>query len=95
MDIGDNHLWWLGRNVGMEGLIMNQSAFPWMVDDGKTVTGNKGMTLRDYFAAEAMKPLTQSFLDKDMDMLDPNGWMDGLAMDAYSMADAMMKAREA
>jgi hypothetical protein len=52
------------------------------------------MTLRDYFAAEAMKPLTQSFLDKDMDMLDPNGWMDGLAMDAYSMADAMLKARE-
>ena len=22
MDIGDHHLWWLGRNVGMEGLTM-------------------------------------------------------------------------
>jgi hypothetical protein len=51
------------------------------------------MTMRDYFAAEAMKPLTQSFLNEHLDMLDPNGWMDGLAMDAYSMADAMMKAR--
>jgi hypothetical protein len=69
---------------------MNEPAFP----TGTGVTPYKsGMTLRDYFAAEAMKPLTQSFLDKDMDMLDPNGWMDGLAMDAYSMADAMLKAR--
>lgn len=51
------------------------------------------MTLRDYFAARAIQPLMQSFLDKDMDTLDPMGWMDGLAMDAYSMADAMMKAR--
>jgi hypothetical protein len=70
---------------------MTEPAFP----TGTGVTPYKsGMTLRDYFAAEAMKPLTQSFLDKDMDMLDPNGWMDGLAMDAYSMADAMLKARE-
>jgi hypothetical protein len=22
MDIGDHHLWWLGRSLGMEGLIM-------------------------------------------------------------------------
>ncbi len=71
---------------------MNQSAFP---ISGSQYRHTEGMTLRDYFAAEAMKPLTQSFLDKDMDMLDPNGWMDGLAMDAYSMADAMLKAREA
>ena len=56
---------------------------------------NYGISKRDYFAAEAMKPLIQSFLDKDLDMTDPDGWMDGLAMDAYSMADAMLKAREA
>jgi hypothetical protein len=53
-----------------------------------------GMTLRDYFAAKAMQSLVSSFLNKDMDTLDPHGWMDGLAMDAYSMADAMLKARE-
>jgi hypothetical protein len=65
---------------------LKQQAFP---DDG-----HFGISIRDYFAAEAMKPLIQNFLDKDMDLLDPNGWMDGLAMDAYSMADAMLKARE-
>jgi len=53
-----------------------------------------GMSLRDYYAAKALQPLMQSFLDKELDTLDPHGWMDGLAMDAYSMADAMLKARE-
>jgi hypothetical protein len=52
-----------------------------------------GMTLRDYFAAKAIPTLIGNFLSKDLDLTDPNGWMDGLAMDAYSMADAMMKAR--
>ena len=53
-----------------------------------------GMSLRDYLAARALTPLIHNFLDKELDTLDPNGWMDGLAMDAYSMADAMLKARE-
>jgi hypothetical protein len=52
-----------------------------------------GMLLRDYFAAQAMPALMASFLAKDLDLLDPHDWMDGLAMDAYSMADAMMKQR--
>lgn len=54
---------------------------------------HRGMSLRDYFAAEAMKPLMQTFLSANADLQDPFGWMDGLAMDAYSMADAMLKAR--
>ena len=69
---------------------MNQSAFPWMVDDGKTVTGNKGMTLRDYFAAKAM----QEFLDEVSSQSD-QVWFDPIAKNAYRMADAMLKAREA
>ena len=52
-----------------------------------------GMLLRDYFAAAALPAMITSFLDKDLDMTDPHGWMEGLAMDAYSMADAMMKQR--
>ena len=68
----------------------NQSAFPWMVDDGKTVTGNKGMTLRDYFAAKAM----QEFLDEVGSQSD-QAWFDQIAKNAYSMADTMMKARGA
>ena len=71
---------------------MNEPAFP---NEGFNGWGEpfKGMTLRDYFAAKALPPLIGNFLSKDLDLTDPNGWMDGLAMDAYSMADAMMKAR--
>jgi hypothetical protein len=53
-----------------------------------------GMTLRDYFAARAMQSLITNFLAQELDEVDTLGWMDGLAMDAYSMADAMLKARE-
>jgi hypothetical protein len=65
----------------------NPSAFPWMVDDGKTVTGNKGMTLRDYFAAKAM----QAIVSKEVSHVS---WVDEYAKNAYKMSDAMMKARE-
>ena len=72
---------------------MNIPAFP--VEMIYTQENEKfnGMTLRDYFAAKAIPTLIGNFLSKDLDLTDPNGWMDGLAMDAYSMADAMMKAR--
>ena len=55
---------------------------------------NSGMTLRDWFAGKAIQPLMVTFLQANNDLLDPGGWMDGLASDAYSMADAMLKARE-
>lgn len=53
-----------------------------------------GMELRDYFAAQVMPAMIANFLSKELDELDPMGWMDGLATDAYTMADAMMKARK-
>jgi hypothetical protein len=69
---------------------MTEPAFP----TGTGVTPYKsGMSLRDYFAAQALPALMASFLAKDLDLLDPHDWMDGLAMDAYSMADAMIKQR--
>jgi hypothetical protein len=69
---------------------MTEPAFP----TGTGVTPYKsGMSLRDYFAAQVMPALMASFLAKDLDLLDPHDWMDGLAMDAYSMADAMIKQR--
>ena len=52
-------------------------------------TISKGMTLRDYFAAKAMEvdyTLAKSFTDPD--------WRYNIALDAYKMADAMLKARE-
>jgi hypothetical protein len=59
------------------------TAFPWTHDD-ITCTG---MTLRDYFAAKAMQNMTYR--------LDEGISYEGIAEDAFVMADAMMKAREA
>ena len=70
---------------------MNEPAFPQRTDLKLSYTG---MTLRDYFAAEAMKPLIENFLRNDLH-LQENDWMEGLSMDAYSMADAMLKERGA
>jgi len=65
-------------------------AFPAMNDNGYWV---KGMTLRQYYAAEAMKPLIQNFLAKGLH-LDQDDWMAGLAGDAFRMADEMLEAEE-
>lgn len=49
---------------------------------------NPGMTLRDYFAAKAVQGMCAH----------PDTWgmgTDGLALKAYQLADAMLKAREA
>ena len=48
------------------------------------MTTDEGMTLRDYFAANAMQVLKDSVWDFEL-----------LSKEAYEMADAMMKAREA
>jgi hypothetical protein len=49
---------------------------------------NDGMTLRDYFAAKAMQIVLYQ-----CDCFPDTDWRDGVAMDAYKMADAMLKAR--
>jgi hypothetical protein len=54
-----------------------QAAFPDRYRDG--------MTLRDYFAAQAMQGMM-------VDVYEPN--CDYIAKTAYKMADAMMNARE-
>ncbi len=63
----------------------NPPAFPTnQYANGISPSGfDTGMTLRDYFAAKAM----QTFL------LDKRGSMQDTAIDAYRMADAMLKAR--
>ena len=47
-----------------------------------------GMSLRDYFAAKAM----QADLANTTTAVDEH-WRDGIAVDAYKMADAMLQAR--
>jgi hypothetical protein len=54
----------------------------------------KDLLVRDHIAIEAMKALLGPFLLKELDEVDPNGWMSGVSMDAYSMADAMLKAKD-
>jgi len=60
----------------------NIPAFPAMHFD--LAEGEHGMTLRDYFAAKAMQAL-----------IDNDGLFSEIPTQAYKLADAMMKAREA
>jgi hypothetical protein len=61
-------------------------AFPIVVDYGDGVKYQTGMTLRDYFAAEAMHAvMTRS----------PHTPFSSVARYAYVQADAMMTEREA
>jgi hypothetical protein len=68
----------------------NLPAFPIVIDMGDGVKYQNGMTLRDYFAAKAMQALLRQYPDHLM-----NSPSSEVASDAYSMADAMMKVREA
>jgi hypothetical protein len=52
-----------------------------------TLHGQNGMTLRDYFAAAALKGQTHR-------LLSPYEHRDILAVDCYAIADAMLAARE-
>lgn len=53
-----------------------------------------GMTLLDYFAAKALAPLYADAL-AERAWTQSDQWQIGIARDAYSMADAMLKARAA
>jgi hypothetical protein len=74
----------------------NPQAFP-LSGDWSQIK-DKGMTLRDYFAAKAMQSwitvTVQRYVHKgelQIDMPSQNS----IAKEAYEMADAMLKAREA
>ncbi len=64
------------------------------------VTNEKGMDLRDYFAAKAM-PLAMQWLKHNYCKELENTWLwsaedaEEIAAIAYMMADEMLKAREA
>ena len=63
-------------------------AFPWSIDNGVSVRGEKGMDLRDYFAAKALPVLMHA---------DSKPWEGNHAIhaeQAYKFADAMMEARK-
>ena len=68
----------------------NPPAFPCHLD---TPSEYDGMTLRDYFAAQAMQGLMHNY--HPCDFLEHNGWIEDISMASYQLADAMLKAREA
>ena len=70
---------------------MSEPAFPTGNEhpNNRPSDPQKGMTLRDYFAAKAMAVCLQTFNDPPPD----EHWRIGIAIDAYRMADAMLKAR--
>jgi hypothetical protein len=61
-------------------------AFP-VTSDNYANPNSEGMTLRDYFAAQAMQGLLSTVKDEE--------WQyDDVAVIAYGMADAMMEVRK-
>ncbi len=57
-------------------------------------TDTKGLTIRDYFAAKAMQAMLAD-CEQILRIIERVGdnWKDGLVSTAYSVADAMLKAR--
>ena len=70
----------------MSDAINNEPAFPCGLASDHIDPLHPGMTLRDYFAAKAM----QAFIGQHVDA----GGDDHLAEESYSVADAMLRARE-
>jgi hypothetical protein len=67
-------------------------AFPSTIQyfpDDKNANEEQGMTLRDWFAGQALAGVTSSVNDEIS-----VGQVEGIAEIAYALADAMLKARE-
>jgi hypothetical protein len=67
-------------------------AFPTTQENGCN-SGEPGMTLRDHFAAKALQGILSS--DRYVGLIGVNRYEQRTAEDAYKMADAMLKARQA
>ena len=71
--------------------------------EDRVAIGTRGMTLRDYFAGQALAGISPN-IEAEVDKLNPDGkyfdqrlseWYQCAAIRAYCYADAMLKAREA
>ena len=73
-------------------------AFPCdeQIRDSMIYQPEPGMSLRDYFAAQAMSGICHMIATKqhELGIVRPTGAA-GIAHTAYELADAMLKAREA
>lgn len=66
-----------------------QPAFPTLAAAGDVALSQGGVSMRDYFAAKAM----QAVVLKQNELHDIQAMYDRLALHAYKVADAMLKAR--
>lgn len=69
--------------------------FPQALQAGNLAQSTGGLSLRDYFAAQALPAVTIDCLR----VLEKEGfpdekWRDGIASESYKMADAMIRARQ-
>lgn len=73
-------------------------AFPvWELNgSGQPEMTEFGMSLRDYFAAKALPAVYRMFWDdvRAFGATVTEDWRIAVALDAYKLADAMLKARE-
>jgi len=76
----------------------NPIAFPTLIYNQTTGEPNgheKGMTLRDYFAAKAMQSIIRKYNGTKSDAFDfDDDDETAVAVYSYSIADAMLKQRE-
>jgi hypothetical protein len=77
-------------------------AFPLINEHTHPTTINNGMTLRDYFAGQALAGISPH-IEAEVDKLNPDGkyfdqrlseWYQCAAIRAYCYADAMLDARK-
>lgn len=82
----------MGKETGGQAFPRQQ----WEYDGQNNVLQyqEEGMTLRDYFAAKALGLCFAQYLNHAEVEGFQDGWRDGVAADAYQMADAMLHARE-
>jgi hypothetical protein len=69
-------------------------AFPFVVDHGDKVQAFFGMSMRDWFAGQALNACYDRVVRTCAVEGWPENWRYSVAQEAYQMADAMLKARE-
>jgi hypothetical protein len=79
----------------------HMQAFPFIEphEDDAVKAYHPGISLRDYFAAKAMQallPIWRSDLEDELNIINNEGGTPtSISEEAYAMADAMLKARQA
>lgn len=71
----------------------DQPAFPFV--DSASPMEHPGMTLRDYFAAKALPAIAAAYVEANGRCIGTDHFPRNVAAHAYTLADAMMKEREA